>query len=269
MDLLIWYAGTDVLFLCIIVPQSLLTVNGQRSSLNGQVDSTPCGHRSPELTVSETAKECSRSRGHAISSTTEINRRHSRYYLKILAQANDLYVEGGEALERGLNLFDLEWPNIQVGHERASRRNADDDEAALLSNQYPGYGSLLLRIRQHPRDQIRWCETALAVAQRLKDRLAEAVHLGNLSSMNKSWTLLDRLATGRWKHQRSSVCLSLVALAVTAKRCYGLSRVSKKLKPSRVSMVATSAPHRLNARPGLASDRQLRGSAARRTSREV
>lgn len=39
-------------------------------------------------------------------------RHHSSHYLSVVEKANRLYKQGGEALKRGLVLFDLEWPNI-------------------------------------------------------------------------------------------------------------------------------------------------------------
>ena len=34
---------------------------------------------------------------------------HAEYYVTVLSSANDLYLEGGDAIQRGLALFDLEW----------------------------------------------------------------------------------------------------------------------------------------------------------------
>jgi hypothetical protein len=50
-----------------------------------------------------------------------------------LADANNLYLEGGAALIRGLALFDLEWVNIQDGHSWVAAQGieADEDMARL------------------------------------------------------------------------------------------------------------------------------------------
>src|SRR5215213_726137 len=110
----------------------------------------------------------------------EIQRRHFRCYLGILNQADTLYCEGGEALAKGLELFDDEWPNISLGQEQAARRPDDDKEAAWYCVRYAGYGSSILHVRQHPSEQIRWLESAIKASRSLEDRVTEAIHLGNL-----------------------------------------------------------------------------------------
>jgi tetratricopeptide (TPR) repeat protein len=107
-------------------------------------------------------------------------RRHASHYLSVIGEADKLYRQGGDALKRGLVLFDLEWPNIQAGQSWVKAHATEDDEAASLCSSYPDAGAYLLDLRQHPRDHIRWLESALAVAQRLKDHSAEGAHLGNL-----------------------------------------------------------------------------------------
>lgn len=106
--------------------------------------------------------------------------RHSAYYLEVLAAAGELYLKGGEAITRGLALFDLEWRNIQVGQAWANRQSGENDTAVALCNAYPDAGIYVLDLRQHPREKISWLEAALAAARRLKDRAAEGMHLGNL-----------------------------------------------------------------------------------------
>lgn len=43
----------------------------------------------------------------------EARYRHAKYYEQILRTADHLYEQGGESLEKGLALFDLEWSNIK------------------------------------------------------------------------------------------------------------------------------------------------------------
>jgi len=106
--------------------------------------------------------------------------RHSHHFTTVLRKADDLYLQGGESLKRGLALFDVEWGNIQAGQAWASARAAQDHEAARLCSDYPDAGAYCLALRQHPRDYIRWLEAALAAARRLGNRGAEGRHLGNL-----------------------------------------------------------------------------------------
>ena len=108
-------------------------------------------------------------------------KRFATHYRDVLAAANELYLEGGESLLRGLALFDLEWGNIQAGHAWvAAQTDAADADVARLGMTYPDAGVYVLDLRQHSRERIRWLEIALAAARRLQDREGEGVTLGNL-----------------------------------------------------------------------------------------
>ena len=109
----------------------------------------------------------------------DARRHHAAHYASVLRVANRQYLEGGEALMRSLELFDLEWGNVQAGRSWAAGHAEDDENAARLCSAYAGAGSLLF-IRQHPRQRIEWLEAALAAARRLEDRQGEGNHLGNL-----------------------------------------------------------------------------------------
>src|SRR5205085_161184 len=45
--------------------------------------------------------------------------RHAAHYCDVLRKTVTLYLKGGEALMRGLALFDVEWTNIQAGQSWA------------------------------------------------------------------------------------------------------------------------------------------------------
>ena len=64
----------------------------------------------------------------------EVHFRHAKYYEAVLRKANELYKQGGEALKRGLGLFDLESGNIQAGQAWAAAHADKDDTAAKLSS---------------------------------------------------------------------------------------------------------------------------------------
>jgi tetratricopeptide (TPR) repeat protein len=107
--------------------------------------------------------------------------RHAEHYLSVLAECDELYFQGGEAIKDGLARFDAERRNVEAGQEWACRHSGEDETAARLCNQYPDAGAYVLDLRQHPRDErIVWLEAALAAARQLNDRAAEGVHLGNL-----------------------------------------------------------------------------------------
>ena len=112
---------------------------------------------------------------------TVCEKRFATHYMDVLVAANELYLEGGESLLRGLALFDLEWDNIQKGHAWvAARADAADADVARLCITYPNAAVYVLDLRQHSRDRIRWLEIALAAARRLQDRAGEGITLGNL-----------------------------------------------------------------------------------------
>ena len=114
--------------------------------------------------------------------STESALRHAAHYMDVLAQADDLYLKGGESVMRGLALFDLEWGNIQAGQAWAAANAASDDQAARICSSYPNAGVYCLALRQHSREQIRWLEAAIDATRKLQDRKGEGSHLGNLGN---------------------------------------------------------------------------------------
>jgi len=106
--------------------------------------------------------------------------RHAAHYARVLAGVDDLYLEGGEAIQVGLDLFDAEWDNIRAGQAWAMAHSGEREEAARLCSDFPDAGPHILDLRLHPRERIAWLTAALAAARRLKDRAAEGRHLGNL-----------------------------------------------------------------------------------------
>jgi len=106
---------------------------------------------------------------------------HAAHYMVVLSVAGDLYQEGGEALVRGLELFDLEWGNIQAGHTWITAQGVEaDKDLAQLGMAYPHIAYFLLELRLHPRERIHWLEIALTAARRLDARAIEGYALGNL-----------------------------------------------------------------------------------------
>jgi tetratricopeptide (TPR) repeat protein len=116
-------------------------------------------------------------------------RRHAEHYLGALREAGDLYEKGGESLLLSLRLFDTEWANIQEGQAWAAIHFSNDDAVAKICSEYSKVGTLLLGLRQNPRDQIRWRELALAAARQRKDRETEGRHLCSLG--NAYWYLSE------------------------------------------------------------------------------
>ncbi|HVM59452.1 MAG TPA: tetratricopeptide repeat protein [Verrucomicrobiae bacterium] len=106
--------------------------------------------------------------------------RHSEHYSQILDEAGELLLKGGDSILHGLAVFDTERTNIEAGQAWATAQPADSKVAAQLCVEYPNAGVYVLSLRQHPRQRIAWLEAAVAGAQRLRNRRAEGVSLGNL-----------------------------------------------------------------------------------------
>ena len=109
----------------------------------------------------------------------DLNLRHATYYQELLWKAEDLLLQGKDSTHRGLQLFDLEWTNIQRG-QNWTATNADEDlEAARICSNFAGAGSIL-NLRLHPQENAKWLLAALSAARRLESKEAEGAHLGNL-----------------------------------------------------------------------------------------
>ena len=113
----------------------------------------------------------------------------SRHYMKVLSDAETLYVKGGMNLLPGLWLFDKEWVNIKAGqawtegqidYPKKSKKDMGMKYALQLANLYPLKGVEILQLRLHPQDRIHWDETAFAAAQMMKDQDRAVLHLHNL-----------------------------------------------------------------------------------------
>ncbi|MBN1889737.1 MAG: hypothetical protein JW850_17200, partial [Thermoflexales bacterium] len=113
----------------------------------------------------------------------EVQARHAKHYESVLRSAKKLYKQGGDAILRGLALFDLEWHNIEKGQAWAAHHAEADDAAAKMCDDYPDAGADILGLRLNPRDHHRWLEAALAAARRLGHREAEGAHIGNLGNI--------------------------------------------------------------------------------------
>ena len=105
---------------------------------------------------------------------------HAQHFCRVLAEADDLYLKGGEQVVKGMALFDRERTNIETGQAWAASRSDAIPTAAELCIKYPNAGVYVLSLRQHPRERIGWLEMQLAAARRLKRREDEGVALGNL-----------------------------------------------------------------------------------------
>src|SRR5262249_17802316 len=105
---------------------------------------------------------------------------HSSHYLNVLREADKNYYLGGANLNVGLDLFDLEFPNIEAAQRWASDNIESNTEAATNCLNYPYWGAHIIHLRLHPRKRVQWLNAALRAANQLKDSEAESRCWGDL-----------------------------------------------------------------------------------------
>jgi len=109
-----------------------------------------------------------------------IHKHHAEHFKDVAAAANDLYLRGGDELKQGIELFDLEWPNIHAGHSWAVEHAKQDDTAARLTIEYPDAAAHLLNLRLSAEELLPWQEAALEMARAFKLPQSESQSLSNL-----------------------------------------------------------------------------------------
>ena len=112
----------------------------------------------------------------------QARRRHAAHYLVVEERAGDTYLEGGEGVPVGLRLFDRERVQIEAGQAWAASHAAENNEAAVLAQDYPLGAPSVLMLRQHPRERIRWLEASAKAGHKLGHRADEGMALGNLGN---------------------------------------------------------------------------------------
>ncbi len=104
---------------------------------------------------------------------------HASFYLSIARKAEESYLEGGPRILEGLRLFDAELSQIRAGQLWSATNSTQDRAAAQICIQY-SLAYHVLQLRMDGRDQVKSLQVALQAAQDLGDRIAEAIHSGNL-----------------------------------------------------------------------------------------
>jgi hypothetical protein len=117
----------------------------------------------------------------------EARLRHAAYYSTVLRTAQKFYDRGGKNIDRGLELFDLEWGNIALGQAWAEKHAQEDDVAVVLCSAYANLGATMHMLRLHPQERVRWLQTALNAIQLSNYRGAEATNSG-ANNVKKSST---------------------------------------------------------------------------------
>jgi tetratricopeptide (TPR) repeat protein len=107
-------------------------------------------------------------------------RRHAEYYLQALGNYEGMFFQRKDHSLQALQLFDMEWLNIQAGFSWSAEYFQIDERAAQVCDAYPNKGSELLELRLHPRKRISWRECAISAARQLENRHSEGHHLRKL-----------------------------------------------------------------------------------------
>jgi tetratricopeptide (TPR) repeat protein len=107
--------------------------------------------------------------------------RHAEHYEQLLRHTNDLYIQGGNAMLRALQEFDLEKENIHSAQQWVAEMSEQDDVLSELCSSYPDAGIYVLNLRLPPLVRIHWLKPAIEAAHRLKLQDAEGWHTVNLA----------------------------------------------------------------------------------------
>jgi tetratricopeptide (TPR) repeat protein len=106
--------------------------------------------------------------------------RHARYFAELLLKADTVYQQGGQSAKAGLEIFDENRANINLGQAWCAHHAQTDPDAAQLCAEYPERGAFCLFIRQKPHEQITWLESALEAARKFGYKAAVGNLLGKL-----------------------------------------------------------------------------------------
>jgi len=87
------------------------------------------------------------------------------YYYDVLRNASELYENDEEALESALNLFDLDWFNIQAGQKWTAQKSEEDATIAKLCGDYCKEARVLMPMRHTTEECIEWNESALSASR--------------------------------------------------------------------------------------------------------
>jgi len=104
---------------------------------------------------------------------------HARHYQELLWKANDLLLQGGYNFLKGLDLFDSDWINIQIGQSWIEANAAKSPENAKICSNFAKAWEIL-DLRLHPSKYIKWLNSALEAARQIKEDESEGHHLLDL-----------------------------------------------------------------------------------------
>ena len=118
--------------------------------------------------------------------------RMARHYVKLVAVAETLFLQGGDGVLRGLKLFDYERAHIQAGQSWSASNAEGNQEAIRLCRDYPDAAPNCLNLRLHSQEWIAWLEASNEAACLLEDKEAQGRHLGNLGNAYSALGQVER-----------------------------------------------------------------------------
>jgi tetratricopeptide (TPR) repeat protein len=109
--------------------------------------------------------------------------RHTNYYLKVLRDAGEQYLQGHKFAENGRRIFDLERANIQTAQNAVQNQLATPSVAELARASYSYGAAQLLVLKQSPAARIEWHQALLNALQASSSnsKESELAKAGNLT----------------------------------------------------------------------------------------
>ena len=121
-----------------------------------------------------------------------VHRNLAFYYFELLREANDLYQNDEDALESALNLFDLNWSNIQAGQKWSAQKSSEDTKIAKLCGDYCKEARALMPMRHTTGECIEWNESALTASRESENVESEKNNLLSLGVQLHSLGYYDK-----------------------------------------------------------------------------
>ncbi len=116
----------------------------------------------------------------------EANLRHAQYFKMVVGKAHALFLRGGDGLAVGLDMFDLDLPNVVSALAWVCLDSSTADRRfAHLRIEFALDASELIRMRLHPRELIPFLNSAVLATRLMEDRTSEVNALVRLGESHR------------------------------------------------------------------------------------
>lgn len=157
------------------------------------------------------------------------------YYFDILREANELYAEDEDALESALNMFDLDWFNIQAGQKWSAQKSSEDAKISKLCGDYCKEARVLMPMRHTPEECIEWNESALTASRESENTESEknnllslGIQLHSLGHYDKAVEYLDEAQV--LSNKLGHVADEKVSLDLLGQCCLSLGKFERAIE---------------------------------------